>query len=225
MIGGNDSGMPFRKLPYGGYPLISCNPDHLPENLHEMAKICDVAIVCADQRMGRVIADEIWHLLRRKIVISATPNFDLSMLRDLYPLSKVCRCDLVLDGDVDRCLAVVSFGDSFSESDVASMKRIFSSIGEMLIINEPLFQEVRAVVSKGLSSITELLKRISPDDFQEYLLGWIMYCLGQMILKGNPIEGGKSPQGAQEGSLKGSLPPLIQKAGMIRNSPSCGNHG
>ncbi|MEN3034679.1 MAG: hypothetical protein ABC537_00120 [Candidatus Methanosuratincola sp.] len=194
-IGGNDSGKPFRRLPYGGYLIISCNPDCLPENLHEMAKICDVAIVCADQRMGRVIADEIWHLLRRKIVISTTPNFDLSMLRDLYPLSKVCRCDLVLDGDVDRCLAVVSFGDSFSESDLASMKRIFSSIGEMLIINEPLFQEVRAVVSKGLSSLAELLKRISPDDFQEYLLGWIMYCLGQMILKGNPIEVDQNPQG------------------------------
>lgn len=206
LIGSNDSGMPFRRLPYGGYPLISCNPDHLPENLHELAKICDVVIVCADKRMGRVIADEIWHLLRRKIVISTTPSFDLSTLRDLYPLSKVCRCDLVLDGDVDKCLAVVSFGDSFSESDVASMKRIFSSIGELLIINEPLFQEVRAVVSEGLSSLSELVKRLGPEDFQEYLIGWVMYCLGQMIVKGNPIEGCRDLQ-VKVGGLRDRAPP------------------
>ncbi len=156
--------------------------------------------------MGRVIADEIWHLLRRKIVISTTPGFDLSMLRDLYPLSKVCRCDLVLDGDVDRCLAVVSFGDSFSELDMASMKRIFSSIGEMLVINEPLFQEVRATISEGFSSLSELLRRLGPDDFQEYLLGWVMYCLGQMILKGNPIEGCRNPQG-KVGGIGDQAPP------------------
>ncbi len=198
--------MPFRRLAYGGYPLISCNPDRLPQNLHELAKICDVVVVCADQIMGRVIADEIWHLLRRKIVISTTPGFDLSMLRDLYPLSKVCRCDLVLDGDVDRCLAVVSFGDSFSELDMASMKRIFSSIGEMLVINEPLFQEVRATISEGFSSLSELLRRLGPDDFQEYLLGWVMYCLGQMILKGNPIEGCRNPQG-KVGGIGDQAPP------------------
>ncbi|MBC7127171.1 MAG: hypothetical protein ABC585_01935 [Candidatus Methanosuratincola petrocarbonis] len=206
LIGGDDSGMPFRRLAYGGYPLISCNPDRLPQNLHELAKICDVVVVCADQIMGRVIADEIWHLLRRKIVISTTPGFDLSMLRDLYPLSKVCRCDLVLDGDVDRCLAVVSFGDSFSELDMASMKRIFSSIGEMLVINEPLFQEVRATISEGFSSLSELLRRLGPDDFQEYLLGWVMYCLGQMILKGNPIEGCRNPQG-KVGGIGDQAPP------------------
>lgn len=194
LIGNDDSGVPFRGLSYGGYPLIFCNTDRLPENMHELAKICDVAIVCTDQRMGRVVADEIWHLLRRKIVISTTPNFDLSILRDLYPLSKVCRCALVLDGDVDRCLAVVSFGDSFSESDTASMKRILSTIGEMLIINEPLFQEVRTVVSNGLSSFSELLKRLSADDFNEYLLGWTMYCLGQIVLKDNEIEGSPNPQ-------------------------------
>jgi len=59
----------------------------------------------------------------------------------------------------------------------------------MLIINEPLFEEVRSSVNKGLSSLSDLVKRLSPDDFQEYLLGWVLYCLGQMILKGNPIEG------------------------------------
>lgn len=206
LIGGNDSGMPFRRLPYGGYPLISCNPDRLPENLHELAKICDLVIVCADQRAGRVIADEIWHLLRRKIVISTTPGFNLSTLRDLYPLSKVCRCELVLDGDVDKCLAVVSFGDSFSESDIASMKRIFSSIGEVLMINEPFFQEVRRVVSEGLTSLSDLVKRLGPDDFQEYLLGWVMYCLGQMILKGNPIESCPNLRGGT-GGLGDLAPP------------------
>ncbi len=187
LIRGDDLGRPFRRLAYGGYLIIICKQNHLTEDLHELAKISDVVIVSADQKMNRTIADELWHPLRRKIVTSAPPGVDLSTLRDLYTLSKVCRCDLALDCDVDKCLAAASFGGS-SEEDAASIKKIFSSIGEMLVINEHLFEEVRATAKRGVASLSDLMRGLDQGGFHWCILERVMCCLSQMIVKGNSPE-------------------------------------
>lgn len=79
-------------------------------------------------------------------------------------------------------------GESFSDSEVGSVKRLFSGLGEMLILNEPLFEESREIVRHALSSLSKLVKEFGSDELKEYLLGWVMYCLGQGSIKGYQLE-------------------------------------
>lgn len=136
-----------------------------------------------------MIADDTWHLLRRKMVISLTEGLKIQTLRDLYPLSKVSRCYVYPNLPLDRALFLMSLDHSYSSSDSAALKELFGNLGDSLFVGEDLMERLHTYLEKSQNVISELASILidSVDKDQamyEYLLGWVLYGTGLASIKG-----------------------------------------
>jgi hypothetical protein len=182
-----------------GRPLENlCRLDHearaLPypcdsEELHQLAKWCDLIFIGSERNHAYAIADEIWHLLRGRPVISLTENLPIRELRDLYPLSKVSRCSVYPDIRTEKALFLLSLDNTFSHSDAATLKELLQGLGDSLLVREELLESLRSCIEASQVAIKELLSLLGESsghdrDLFEYVIGWVLYGTGLATIKG-----------------------------------------
>ncbi|MGQ9759546.1 MAG: hypothetical protein ACUVQ5_03115 [Candidatus Methanomethylicaceae archaeon] len=159
--------------------------------LRESAKWCEVLFIGADKSCACVIADEIWHLLRRRLVISLTEGLRIQALRDLYPLSKVSRCYVYPKLQAERAFFLTSLDDSYSSQDSAALKELFGNIGDSLFVREDLMETLQTYLESFQNLISDLVTLLIESldvnkdrDLYEYLLGWAFYGTGLHLIRG-----------------------------------------
>jgi hypothetical protein len=157
--------------------------------LRESLKTSRFLVVYCGESQSRILADELWHLLRQKIVISLAPKLSLAALRDLYPLSKVSRLAFCINADVEMNLAILAADNTLSNIDLTTIKEILSNLGEVLVVSESVFDAIVAhsKISESLFSGLVTVLKESPEinaDICEYVLGWILYGVGNAAIKG-----------------------------------------
>lgn len=161
--------------------------------LHDASKACDLVIMAGDIGWNRIAADEIWHLLHNKIVISLVENLRISDLREIYPLSKVCRCRASINADADRSLLVLAFDRSFSEIDLAFVKDLLGVLGEILCVKEELLESLSLQMDASIAVIREVISALRESaggdrSIYDYVLDWLLYGIGAAGIKGSGLD-------------------------------------
>lgn len=197
LVGCEERGRLLRTLPSHGYEVTQSSPrggNEGANNLHEAAKWCDIMFVCGDATRSRLTADDVWHLLRNKLVVSLTEGINLSALRDLYPLSKVSRCRICIDAEVDRALFLLSADTSYSDRDLAAINLIIGKLGEPLLIGEEMLEAMNRRMEASAVILSELVAALRDSigedrDLYEYVLGWVLYGIGAATIGGSKLWG------------------------------------
>lgn len=162
--------------------------------LHDAAKSSDIVVVCGniDGKSSRLVADEIWHLLRNRIVVSLNDCLTLAPLREMYPLSKVGRCRLYVDAEVERTLSLLALDSSYSDADLTSIRDIFGRMGEVLLLKEEIFENLNRDMDLSMAVIAEVAKALGDSarvdaDLFEYALSWVLVSLGSAGIAGRDL--------------------------------------
>jgi hypothetical protein len=182
-------------------------------DLHEVAKWCNLIFICSDVNRSQLIADDIWHLLRNKLIISFTDGINLSTLREQYPLSKVSRCRICIDADVERMLFLLTTDESYSDRDIITINNIFDRLGEPLLVKEEIFETLCRQMEVSAVLLSELIAVLQDSigknrELYEYVLSWTLYSIGAATVKGSklwellPEKGGKLTSTTREGIRK-----------------------
>jgi hypothetical protein len=155
----------------------------------EDAKHIDLFFLWGDESRSRVLADDIWHLLRNKLIVSLIPSFSLGHLKDMYPLSKVARCKLCIDGAVDRALFIFTTDRSYSDRDTAILRGAAGASGEVLFVPENIFESLTGQVDASrtvLEAVQGILKESMGQDrdLYSFVLDWILYGMGSAGISG-----------------------------------------
>lgn len=222
LLGCEERGRLLRVLPSHGYEVIFSNLTGGKgdvNDLHEAAKWCNLVFVCNNANRSRLIADDIWHLLRNKLVISLTDGINLSTLRDLYPLSKVSRCRICIDTEVERALFLFSADASYSDRDLTTINSILGKLGELLLVREDMLEVLIRQMEVSTLVLSELVAALRDSmgenlDLYEYVLGWVLYGIGVATVKGSklwdllPEKGGKLAPATREKIRKAVLEAL-----------------
>ncbi|MBC7112440.1 MAG: hypothetical protein H5T34_00210 [Candidatus Methanomethyliales bacterium] len=186
------------------------------EELHQLAKWCNLIFIGSERNRAYTIADEIWHLLRGKPIISLTEGLPIKELRDLYPLSKVSRCYVYPDIQTEKALFILSLDNTFSHSDAATLKGLLQGLGDSLLVGEELLESLHSCIEASQYVIIELLSLLGESsghdrDLFEYVIGWVLYGTGLAAIKGLELpsqEPKKFPPEMRESlrrALKGSF--------------------
>jgi len=159
------------------------------DDLHQLAKWCDLIFIGSERNRAYTIADEIWHLLRGKPVVSLTENLPIRELRDLYPLSKVSRCSVYPDIKTEKALFLLSLDNTFSHSDAANLKELLQGLGDSLQVGEELLESLRSCIKVSQDTVKELLSLLGESSGHdrvlfEYVIGWVLYGTGLATIKG-----------------------------------------
>ncbi|MCX8182093.1 MAG: hypothetical protein N3D12_03130 [Candidatus Methanomethyliaceae archaeon] len=168
-------------------------PDTCPfDDLHKSAKWCDILFIGSERNKAYMIADEIWHLLRGKPLISLTDGLPIKELRDLYPLSKVSRCFVYPDMRTEKALFLIALDNTFSHAEAATLKALLQSLGESLLVREDLLESLHSCISKSQEAINELLHILADSlgqdrDLFEYVIAWVLYGTGLAAIKGEEL--------------------------------------
>jgi len=141
-----------------------------------------------------VMADEIWHPLRNRLIVSLIPGVSLSDLREMYPLSKVARCKLCIEGAVDRALFLFTADASYSDRETAVLRMTAGASGEALFVPENIFESISGQVEASkavLEAVLELLKESMGGDRDLYgfALDWILCGVGSAGVSGGNAQG------------------------------------
>ena len=194
LIGDARKGVPLRALSQrSGQFEVAAVGDPLAgeaaNTLHSLAKSSDFIILCGDGKSNKLAADEIWHLLRNKIVVSLEMGTSISELRDTFPLSKVSRCRLCIDAPTEKTLSLFSHDSSFSDADLSSVKGLLGSMGEVLNVEEIMFVKLNREIDRSMTAFADLVSSLGTSmgidqDLFEYTLGWVLYGLGSAIAGG-----------------------------------------
>jgi len=222
LVGCEERGHILRALPSHGYEMIFSNLTGSGEgtsDLHEAAKWCDIIFICNYANRSRLIADDVWHLLRNKLVVSLTEGINLSALRDLYPLSKVSRCRICIDAEVERALFLLSADASYSDRDLTAINGILGKLGEPLLVKEDMLEALDRQMEVSTLILSELVAALRDSigenrDLYEYVLGWILYGIGAATVGGSKLwellseKGGKLTPEAREKIRKAVLEAL-----------------
>jgi hypothetical protein len=173
---------------------ITDRPPMSHGNFIEEAKSKDLVFLWGDKNWGRVMADEIWHLLRNRLIVSLIPGVSLSDLREMYPLSKVARCKLCVEGAVDRALFLFTADASYSDRETAVLRMTAGASGEALFVPENIFESISGQVEASkavLEAVLELLKESMGGDRDLYgfALDWILYGVGSAGVSGGIAQG------------------------------------
>ncbi|MBM5805617.1 MAG: hypothetical protein FJZ49_06130 [Candidatus Verstraetearchaeota archaeon] len=191
LVGCEERGRMLKTLSSHGYEVISYSTGG-GEGAHDLAKGCDILFVCSDVNRSRLIADDIWHLLRNKLVISLTEGMNLSALKDLYPLSKVSRCSICVDVEVERSLFLLSADASYSDRDLTAIKEILGRLGEPLLVKEEMLEALNRRMEASAVILSELIAALRDSigedrDLYEYVLGWVLYGIGAATIGGSKL--------------------------------------
>jgi hypothetical protein len=195
-LGCHNKGLPIRALVDHGIGVVAI--DHPMESgseqLHSSVKSSDVVVVCGktNDKSSHIVADDIWHLLRNRIMVSLNDSMTLAALRDLYPLSKVCRCSLYVDAEMERTLSLLSLDSSFSDADLTSMKEVFGRMGEFLVLKEEIFENLNRDMDLSLTVLAEVTRVLGESaevdaDLFEYALSWVLVSLGSAGIGGRVL--------------------------------------
>jgi len=173
---------------------VTDRPPKSHGNFIEEAKSKDLVFLWGEKNWGRVMADDIWHLLRNRLIVSLIPGLSLSELRDMYPLSKVARCKLCIEGAVDRALFLFTADASYSDRETAVLRLTAGASGEALFVPENIFESISGQVEASkavLEAVMELLKESMGGDRDLYgfVLDWILYGLGSAGIRGEDARG------------------------------------
>jgi hypothetical protein len=161
--------------------------------LHDVSKASDLIIIAGDIGWNRIAADEIWHLCRNKIIISLVENLRILDLRDIYPLSKICRCRASINADVERSLLVLAFDRSFSEIDLAFVKDVLGVLGEILCVKEKMLEGLSLQMDASIAVIREVTYALRESAgsnrlIYDCVLDWLLYGIGDAGIKGSALD-------------------------------------
>lgn len=173
---------------------ITDRPPQSHGNFIEEAKSKDLVFLCGEKNWGRVMADEIWHLLRNRLIVSLIPDLALKGLREMYPLSKVARCKLCIDGTTDKTLFLFTVDASYSDREAAILRITAGASGEALFVPENVFESLSEQVEASravLMGVMELLKEsLGGDrDLYGFTLDWVLYGMGSEGIGGGSAHG------------------------------------
>jgi len=208
LLGSGKSGDIVARLSSKGYPLIRLDLDQM-RNSHDSVRRCDLVFLCTTRGEGQIIADDIWHLLRNKYVISFAEDLNIRSLRDLYSLSKVARCTLGTEFPAERSLFLISADESLSELDIAAVRRVLHTLGETLLLKEQMLERVTAQLRASAAVLAETIialgsSTVIDKDVFEYVLGWLLYGMGSAAINGGNISE-LIPERVRPGSVAGAL--------------------
>jgi len=195
----------------------ACTPNHA--KFIEDAKCIDLLLLSGDESRGKVFADDIWHLLRNKLLVSLIPGLSLSNLKEMYPLSKVARCKLCIDGAVDRALFIFTTDRSYSDRDTAVLRGAAGASGEVLFVPENVFESLLGQVDASravLEAVQGILKKSMGQDrdLYSFVLDWVLYGMGSAGISGEtPAESGHG-----ENPASSDIGPLRQAVNNMLNS-------
>jgi len=197
----------------------NCTPNHA--KFIEDSKSIDIFLLWGGESRSRVLADDIWHLLRNRLVVSFIPGLTLGDLKDMYPLSKVARCRLCIDGAVDRALFIMTTDRSYSDRDASLLRSAAAASGEVLFVSENTFESLSTQVdaSRGvLEAVQRILKESlgGERDLYSFVLDWVMYGMGSAGIGGEDPPAG----GHWEAPAPGDMELLRQAVKKILNSSS-----
>lgn len=195
----------------------------------EEAKSRDLVFLWGEKNWGRVMADEIWHLLRNRLIVSLIPGLSISELREMYPLSKVARCKLCIEGAVDRALFLFSVDASYSEREMAILRLTAGASGESLFVPEGVFDRLSGQVDASravIEVVLELLKEAMGGEriLYGFTLDWVLYGLGSAGISGRGppahIMEGNNPNKGDVDALRAAINQMLQSrgTGSIRGS-------
>jgi hypothetical protein len=165
----------------------ACTTNHA--KFIEDAKCIDLFFLWGGESRGRVLADDIWHLLRNRLIVSLIPSLSLGDLKEMYPLSKVARCKLCIDGAVDRALFIFTTDRSYSDRDTAVLRGAAGASGEALFVPENVFESLSGQVDASravLEAVQGILKESLGQDrgLYSFVLDWILYGIGSAGISG-----------------------------------------
>jgi pyrroline-5-carboxylate reductase len=206
IIGPLEPGSPFNKLasplPDGSSPAaeLLCPEGGRSPGVREAIDRSRIVVLAGDPARSRAVADDIWHLLRQKVVLSTDEMMTIDTLRSICPLSKVARGSFCIGGDVDRNLLLLSADGSLSGGDLQSLRSALSPLGEILTVNEPLLEAALSEARLASAAISRLLGELKESssidrDVCEYLLGWVLYGVGDAAIKGKRLDEALPPPG------------------------------
>lgn len=192
LVGCERKGRPLENLCRVDYEVKKLPESCPPDELHEYAKWCDLLFIGSEKNRAYIIADEIWHLLRRKPVISLTEALLIKELRDLYPLSKVSRCYVYPDIRTEKSLFLLSLDTTFSHEDASSLKELLQKIGDSLVLGEEQLESLRSSIDRSQVAIGELINLLADSMGQdrgliEYVIAWVLYGVGLATIRGEEL--------------------------------------
>lgn len=162
---------------------------------HSMIKETEMVFLFGDANEKRLFADDVWHLLRNKQVLSVGRSLALSELRDLLPLSRVSICSFYLGPQIDKALAVISSDQTVSDQDRQKVLAALKDCGDVLFLSDSVHDALDRELQKAIESINENIRSIQKgvtidDDIFEYAIGWLLYGLGYSLIRGKPLGSG-----------------------------------
>jgi hypothetical protein len=171
---------------------ITDSPPQSHGSFIEEARSKDVVFLWGDKSWGRVMADEIWHLLRNRLIVSLIPGLTLSELRDMYPLSKVARCKLCIDGATDKALFLFTVDASYSDRESAVLRMTAGASGEALFVPEGIFESLSSKIEASRAVIRDVMDTLKESmggdrELYGFTLDWLLYGMGSAGIGGvNP---------------------------------------
>jgi len=161
-------------------------------HLHSMIKETEMVFLFGNANEKRLFADDVWHLLRNKQVLSVGRSLALSELRDLLPLSKVSICSFYLSPQIDKALAVISSDQTVSDQDRQKVLAALKGCGDVLFLSDSVHGALDRELQKAIESLNENIRSIQKgvaidDDIFEYAIGWLLYGLGYSVIRGKPL--------------------------------------
>ena len=219
LIGCDSRGLPFRAHDGQGLDVMALKPgeENDYELLHRASKTSDLIVVCGCERSSHLVADEIWHLLRNKIIISLSEGVSLSTLREMYPLSKVSRCRMYIDAGIDKTLSLYSYDSSYSDKDLSLVRDVLGRVGEVLFVKEETMERLGLEMDTSIKIIREVVKALSDSsevdrDLFEYAMSWALYGLGLAGVKDLELPALTEDQQMIEHEVLSKLRKLIREA-------------
>jgi len=199
LIGPLEPGSPFKRLIAPSADGLHIGAEtQCPENgrspgLREAIGRSRIVVLAGDPARSRAIADDIWHLLRQKVVLSTDEMMTIDVLRAMCPLSKVARGSFCITGDVEKNLLLLSADGSLSGSDLQSLRSALSPLGEILTVREELLEAAISESKSAACAISRLLGELKKSsgidsDVCEYVLGWVLYGVGDAAIKGKRLD-------------------------------------
>ncbi|MBI5408633.1 MAG: pyrroline-5-carboxylate reductase, partial [Nitrospirae bacterium] len=120
-----------------------------PSNI-EVAASCNIIILAVKpQNMEAVLTEITGSITENKTVVSIAAGVTLSYLSSKLKTKRLIRVMPNTPALVQSGMTVMSMCECFSDADIAAVREIFMSIGELLVLPEKYMDAVTAVSGSG----------------------------------------------------------------------------